>query len=233
MYSSATTRARCGASMSEPKTRRHVLSIWLLIITTAFVVFIGGCLVAVSSIHLNFNFGPTPTTLPPPPPPSEYATRHEIGTRGDKPNPRALFHGAYPSDSQTQERLVGGLPARFSGYTTWVRSIAHVTARHFVAAYPGRYLRVRVTVFNRDTQTQHVCACDFFVWTRAAGLREADAVAAPSLAHDIVMPSGARRGGYVYLYVGTVPGPYYIVYNPDAHVPGSSSTARAVWRVPE
>jgi hypothetical protein len=211
-------------------SRRRVLSIWLLTIAFSFVVLIGGCLVAVSQIHLDV--GPTPNTLPPPPPPSEYGTKHEIGTRGDDPNPRALFNGAFPSDADTQERRVGGFPARFSGYTTWVRSITPVPARTLVDVYRGTYLRVRVTVFNRDTEVQHVCACDFSVWTRAGGFREADAVAAPTLSPDAEMRSGERRDGDVYLYVGAVPGPYYVVYNPDAHVPEAASTARGVWRVP-
>jgi len=141
-----------------------------------------------------------------------------------------LFHGAYPSDADTQERRVGGLPARFSGYTTWVRSTTRLPARQYVPVYPGQFLRVQVTVFNRDVQTQHVCSCDFFVWTRAAGLREADALRTRTLSAYASMPSGERRDGYVYLYVGTVPGPYYIVYNPDRHVPGHASAARAVWR---
>lgn len=216
--------------MSEPVRPRRVLSVWAAIVVASFVVFAAGCLAAVSSFRLDLG-GSAERPLPPPPPPSKYATAREIGTRGDKANPGALFHGAFPSDADTQERIVGGLPARFSGYTTWVRSIARTRARHYVDAYPGQYLRVRVTVFNRDKDAQHVCACDFFVWTRTAGLREADAIAAPSLAHNITMPSGVRRGGYVYLYVGTVPGPYYIVYNPDAHVAGSSSKARGVWKV--
>jgi hypothetical protein len=170
--------------------------------------------------------------LRPPPPPSQDATSQEIGTRGDSPNPRALFHGAFPSDAQTQERVVGGLPARLSGYTTWVRSATRVPARQLVRGYPGAYLRVRVTVFNRDTDTQHVCACDFSVWTRTGGLREADAVAARTLSPDTLIRSGARRDGVVYLYVGSVRGPYYVVYNPDVHVPEATSTARGVWRLP-
>ena len=113
-----------------------------------------------------------------------------------------------------------------------MRTVTPVPARQYVDAYSGRFLRVRVEVFNRDEQTQHVCTCDFFVWTRAGGSREADAIAQPSLAPDEVMRSGTRRDGNVYLYVGTVPGPYYIVYNPDAHVGDSTSNARGVWKVP-
>jgi hypothetical protein len=206
----------------------------------AFIVIIplatlGGLFLVASVMHpfsFNLNLFPTDTTLPPPPPPSEYGTAHEIGTRGDLADPGALYHGAFPSDANTQERRIGGLPTRFSGYTTWIRSVTAEPAPQYVAALPGTYLRVRVTVFNRDRDVQHVCACDFFVWTRAAGLREADAVARPVVSVDASMRSGARRDGNVYLYVGTVPGPYFIVYNPDAHVPGHASQARGVWRVP-
>jgi hypothetical protein len=167
---------------------------------------------------------------PTPPPSSEFGTVKEIGTRGDDPNPRELFHGAYPSDEGTQERRIGGPPARFSGYTTWIRSVTSVPARRFVDGYSGRYLRARVRVFNRDTEAQHVCGCDFYVWTRAGGLREADVVAGQTVAPNGDMQSGARREGEVYLYVGTVPGPYYIVYDPDAHVAFSGGDARGVWQ---
>lgn len=216
--------------MSEPVNRQRVLSMWVLWVTVSFVLFAGGCLVAVSNMH--FDFGATADKLPPPPPVSEYGTWHEIGTRGDDSNPRELYHGAFPSDADTQERAVGKLPARFSGYTTWVRSVRRVPARPYVGAYPGDFLRVHVTVFNRDQLDQHVCACDFFVWTSRAGFREADAIAARTLSPDTTMRSGAIRNGDVYLYVGTVPGPYFVVYNPDAHVPGHASLARGAWRVP-
>ena len=218
-----------GASMSD-LGKKASSALWIVVVMAGALAFGVACLLAFSSFTLDI--GPHHKPLAAPPKPVKFATAAEVGTRGDDPNPGALFHGAFPSDKDTQEREVGGAPARFSGYTTWVRAIDRVQARHFVDAYPGRYLRVRVTVFNRDTTAQHVCACDFFVWTRAAGRREADAVNAPSLAHDITMPSGTRRGGYVYLYVGTVPGPYYIVYNPDAHVADSTSKARGVWKVP-
>jgi hypothetical protein len=222
--------------MSERTRPPGRQSLWpVVFIVIVPLATLGGLFLIGSLMHpfsFNLNLFPPDTTLPPPPPPSEYGTAREIGTRGDNPNPDALYHGAYPSDANTQERSIGGLPARFSGYTTWIHSVTVVPAPPYVAALPGSYLRVRVTVFNRDREVQHVCACDFFVWTRAGGLREADAVSRPVVATDTAMRSGARRDGNVYLYVGTVPGPYFIVYNPDAHVPGHASEATGVWRVP-
>ena len=113
-----------------------------------------------------------------------------------------------------------------------MRSVSRVPAPRLVDGYSGDYLRVNVTVFNRDTETQHVCACDFYVWTRTHDRREADAVNAPTLSPDTEMRSGARVDGNVYLYVGTVPGPYFVVYNPDAHVSDATSKARGVWEAP-
>ena len=120
----------------------------------------------------------------------------------------------------------------FGGYTTWVRSAARVPAQTIVDAYSGSYLRVRVTVFNRDTEDQHVCACDFAVYTSARGRREADAVGAPTVSPYTTMPSGARRDGDVYLYVGDASGPFFVVYDPDADNTGDNRTSTAVWRVP-
>ena len=164
------------------------------------------------------------------------ARPREIGTHGDNPNPGALYHDAYPSNDQTQERRIGGLPARFSGYTTWVRSVARVPARPLVHVYPGFYLRVRVTVFNRDTKSQGVSACDFYVYSRRYGVRNADDVRASSLGlHDAA--SGAKLDADVYLYIGNATGPLFVVYDPDGngHGIGAESgavMADAVWQVP-
>ena len=176
------------------------------------------------------------SNLPAPPPPRYYGTAREIGSHGDSPNPRALYHGTYPSNPQTQERQVGGLPARFSGYTAWVRSVVRVPARPLVHVYPGFYLRVHVTVFNRDTQSQGVCACDFYVYSRRYGVRDADAVRAPSLGLQDAA-SGAKLDADVYLYIGRATGPMFVVYDPDGNGHGIGSysgevTADAVWKVP-
>jgi hypothetical protein len=171
------------------------------------------------------------SNLPTPPRPSGFGTPAEIGTRGDRGNPGAIYAGDYPSDSETQERTVGGPPARFSGYTTWVRSVSRVPARTLVDGYPGDYLKLHVTVFNRDTEEQHVCACDFSVWSRTDGQREADVVPAPSIARYSTMQSGETLDGDVYLYVGTTTGPLFAVYRPDNHVFLAASESRGVWRV--
>ena len=170
--------------------------------------------------------------LPAPPPPREFGTKAEIGTHGDDPNPDALYHGAFPSNDETQERSIGGAPARFSGYTTWLRSVARVPASSYTSGYAGNYLRIDVTVFNRDTERQKVCACDFSVWTPQAGKREADAVKTHTLSADTSMRSGARLDGDVYLYVGNVPGPYFVIYDPDGRSTPGSQQARGVWRIP-
>ena len=198
----------------------------LLVVT---VLIFAGALVVVRGLN-SFGRGGE-SDLPPPPPPKDYGTAREIGTRGDEPNPDAVYHGAFPSDDQTQERTIGGRPARFSGYTTWVDSANRVPAHRYTDAYSGSYLRLHVTVFNRDTENQHVCACDFQVWTRSHGYREADAVDAPGLAPFTTIEQGEKRAGDVYLYVGRVAGPYFVVFDPDAHVESSSSTARGVWFV--
>src|SRR5690349_2293867 len=188
----------------------------------AFGVLVGSCVTAASHIDFsspnNVGFPFESSDLPPAPPPADFGSAKEVGTRGDKANPRAVYHGAFPSDGDTQERTIGGAPARFSGYTTWIRSVSRAPAHRYVDGYGGSYLRLHVTVFNRDTDEQHVCACDFFVWTHDHGLREADAVGAPVVARFAEMPSGARRDGDVYLYVGHVPPPYFVIFNPDSHV---------------
>ena len=51
----------------------------------------------------------------------------------------------------------------------------------------------RIFVFNRDIQDQHVCACDFSVWTASNGYREADAVRARVVARYSTMHSGKIR----------------------------------------
>ncbi len=180
-------------------------------------------------------FGTGSRALPNPPPPAAFGTAREIGTHGDDPNPGALYRGAYPSNDQTQERRIGGPPARFSGYTTWVRSVARVPAHALIAVYAGDYLRVHVTVFNRDTQSQTVCACDFYVYSRRYGVRNADDVRAPTLGPARDVKSGGKLAGSVYLYIGKASGPLFVVYDPDGNGSGvgmSGPTADAVWQVP-
>lgn len=225
----------------SPSARSRGPTPWIPIFIVGVIVIAGG--VWASSPLWRSTIGtksdedtPGVTFTVPPSTSQQFGTAAEIGTPGDKPNPGALYHGLFPSDAQTQERKVGGPPARLSGYDTWVRSVTRVPAKNYVDGYTGSFLRVHVTLFNRDVQTQHVCSCDFSVWTRAAGMREADAVKAPTLAPDTTMHSGARRDGDVYLYVGTVPGPYFIVYDPDAHAgitAPASPRARGVWEVPK
>jgi len=164
-----------------------------------------------------------------PPRPERYGTAAEVGSRGDRGNPGEFFDGDFPSDADTQEREVGGAPARFSGYTTWVHAVERVPAGELVDGYGGDYLRVRATVFNRDTETQKVCACDFEVWSPTAGTRRADAVTAPTLSPAASMRSGEKLDGDVYLYVGTVDGPLYVVYDPLEELL-DANTARGVWR---
>jgi hypothetical protein len=208
--------------MSEPRSRARRLVSQAVTVVVGFTALVGGC------VWLT-----TRKDSPPGPPPrKELGTASEIGTHGDSPNPDVLYHGDFPSDSQTQERRVGGAPARFSGYTTWVRSVVRVSARKYVDGYDGAYLRATVTVFNRDTESQHVCACDFYVWTRPAGRRIADFVKAATFSPQADAGSGRRLNGDVYLYVGTVPGPYYVIYDPDYQDSSSASTARGVWRAP-
>lgn len=216
--------------MSDPHRPSIARIAWPIV--TAVVVFaiaLGGCLYSVTR---SFDqIGPL-RKLRAAPRPSEYGTPKELGTRGDKGNPRVLFHGGYPSRWGDQERRVGGLPARFSGYTTWVRSVARVPAATLVDGYQGDFLRVRVRVFNRDKEPQHVCACDFSVWSRAEGYRAADAVAAATIGGPTEIGSGAQSSGDVYLYVATVSDPIYLVYNPDRYVLLSTNRSTGIWRVP-
>jgi hypothetical protein len=216
---------------ARPQNRKPVFAVVLIAVVIASAVLVLLIALFYLESHMFSDGSRTPGN---PPSPADFGTVREVGTHGDDPNPGALFHGAYPSRAQTQERRIGGRPARFSGYTTWIRSIVRVPARTLVHAYPGGYLRVRVTVFNRDTQSQGVCACDFYVYSRRYGLREADAVRAPTVGVERDVKSGAKLDGNVYLYVGKAAGPLFVVYDPDGDGTGYNGdvTADAVWKVP-
>ncbi len=235
--------------MSRSPDKSAPRSLWLLIVIPLLSGGALGLALVLGTHHRSSrshdssaSSGTTPTSslprfkfsspsLPPAPGPSSFGTRAEIGTRGDPGNPGEVFHGAFPSDTETQERTIGARPARFSGYTTWVRSVTRVSAPSLVDGYAGDYLKVRVTVFNRDTEEQHVCACDFSVWSATEGQREADVVPAKSLAPYTKMQSGQTLNGDVYLYVGKAAGPLFVVYHPDDHVLFASSESTGVWRV--
>ena len=204
----------------------------LIAVVAAFALLVGGCMYTAS--HSLDGLLSDDSSLPDPPPPREFGTRTEVGTRGDHGNPRVLFHREYPSRHDDQERTIGGLPARFSGYTTWVDSVRRVPASTLVDSYLGDFLRVRVRVFNRDAdERQHVCACDFEVWSRAEGYRTADVVGARTIGASHQIDRGDEVTGDVYLYVGAVAEPLYIVYSPDDYTLFSTSEATGIWRVPD
>jgi hypothetical protein len=218
--------------MSRRRQDAGGTSLWLLVLIALLGgAGLGAALALGTQPRPNRSHPHSSSNLPTPPSSSGLGTPAEIGTRGDRGNPGAIYLGDYPSDSETQERTVGGPPARFSGYTTWVRSVSRVPARSLVDGYAGDYLKLHVTVFNRDTEEQHVCACDFSLWSRTDGQREADVVPAPSIARYTTMQSGETLDGDVYLYVGTTTGPLFAVYRPDNHVFLAASESRGVWRV--
>jgi hypothetical protein len=214
--------------MGARRSSRRIGCIVAVTVLAVGALSIGGCFYFVSR-SLDRIGASKP--LPPPPPPSKYGTPAEIGTRGDPPNPGELFDGKYPSSPVDQERPIGGRPARFSGYTTWVDSATRVRASKYVSGYAGSFVRVRVRIFNRDVKAQHVCACDFFVWSRAQGYRSADAIAASTVGGPAVLARGAFRRGDVYLYVGTQRGALFLVYNPDHYLLLSSSESTGVWQI--
>jgi hypothetical protein len=149
----------------------------------------------------------------------------------DPPDPGALYRGASPSNPESRERRVGGPPARFDGYSTSVASVTRVPAATVVKGSSGSYLRVDVRVVNQSAKSGEVCRCDFSVWTHAAGRRGAANVKTATLGAASTLPAGARREGDVYLYVGTTPGPYYVVYEP--HTTSTSAQPNGVWQVPQ
>jgi len=225
----------------RPQHRKPEFAVVLIVVVIVLAVLALPILLFVAQDDV-FGTGSPPSSgssaLAAPPPAADFGTAREVGTRGDDPNPGALYHGAYPSNDQTQERRIGGRPARFSGYTAWVRSVVRLPARALLRAYSGDYLRVHVTVFNRDTQSQELCACDFYVWSRHGGVRAADAVDAPTLGAEREVRSGATVDGNVYLYAGRVSGPLFVVFDPDGNGSGEtgsasshSPTADAVWQV--
>src|SRR5262249_33573605 len=146
-------------------------------------------------------------------------------------NPGSLYRGEFPSSADTQERVVGGVPPRFNGHTTRGGAARTGPARPYIPVCVGRVRHLLVAVFYRDTESQHACPGEFFVWTRRAGTREADALSVPTLASDTTMAPGTNRNGYVYHYVGKIRGPWFVVYDPDFHVSGHASQARGVWLV--
>ena len=104
---------------------------------------------------------------------------------------------------------------------------------NYVRVYPGVYLRVRVTVFNRDTQSQHVCACDFFVWTRTAGLPRSRRGRGPDARvrhrHEQRRPTSMATCTSTW---ARCPGRSTSCTTRTTTCAESTSTARGVWLVP-
>ena len=195
------------------------------------VVLVLGFMIGIS----NLVDGPRPRCdgklLKSPPPSSEYGTPEDVCTRGATGNPGSVYGRAYPSDTETQERLLGD-PARFSGYTTWIDSVTLVPASVYVDGYTGDYVRIEVRVFNRDSATQLAGARDFSLWRRDVGFRRADFVGARDALPDRrSLVSGHSLVGAVYLYAGDAHGDLFVRYDPDRFDPMAGSSSTGVWQV--
>lgn len=166
-----------------------------------------------------------------PPPSAEYGTPEDICTRGATGNPGSVYGRAYPSDTETQERVLGD-PARFSGYTTWIESVTLVPASQYVDGYTGDYARIEVRIFNRDSATQLAGARDFSLWRSDAGFRRADFVGARDAIPDKrSLVSGYSLVGAVYLYAGDAHGDLFVRYDPDRFDLFTGSSSTGVWQV--
>ncbi len=203
---------------------------------------VGGAVILAVVLFLSFMIaisnridGPRPRCdgkpLKAPPPSSEYGTPEDICTRGAAGNPGSVYGRAYPSDTETQERVLGD-PARFSGYTTWIESVTLVPASQYVDGYTGDYARVEVRIFNRDTATQLAGARDFSLWRSDAGFRRADFVGARDAIPDKrSLVSGYSLVGAVYLYAGDAHGDLFVRYAPDRFDLFTGSSSTGVWQV--
>jgi hypothetical protein len=170
-------------------------------------------------------------SLPDAPAADQFGTPGEVGTRGDRPNPRELYDDLFPSDAETQERAVGDLPARFSGYTVWLDSVELVPAARHVDTYRGDYVRIEFHAFNRDTEAQTLEPQDFALWRHDEGFRVADVVGSDDeFARAVEMSSGATQSGVLYLYVGEPRGDVFVRFDPDRNsFDGNESIG--VWQV--
>ena len=195
------------------------------------VVLVLGLMIGIS----NLVDGPRPRCdgklLKSPPPSSEYGTPEDICTRGATGNPGSVYGRAYPSDAETQERILGD-PARFSGYTTWIDSVTLVPASPYVDGYTGDYVRIEVRIFNRDAVAQPAGARDFSLWRRDVGFRRADFVGErDALPDKRSLVSGYSLVGAVYLYAGDAHGDLFVRYDPDRFDPFTGSSSTGVWQV--
>ena len=172
--------------------------------------------------------------LPDPPDPRYYGTAKEIGTRGDTANPGAIYGTAFPHNTFTRERKLGGLPVRFTGFTTWADSATVVAASSITPGLRGVYVEVKVRIFNRDKLAQDAGAAQFAVWRKGTGFRHADAVVAPGrLVGHASVPSGKFANGTVYLYAGDGTGQLFVVYHPDEFANfASDATYMGIWQLP-
>ena len=160
------------------------------------VLFVGCSVVAVGKVLDHWNGAP-------PPKPEAFGTAAEIGTQGDLPDSGPLFGGAFPNNGNAQARDLLR-PARLSGYTVFVRAIDRVPANTFVDGYAGDYLRVHVSVFNRDlTTADH--GLRLLLGGRVRGFAHSRTLSArPPLPASSVMASGETLEGDLYLYVGEI-----------------------------
>lgn len=141
---------------------------------------------------------------------------------GDDPNPGELFPDRPDTQSEDQEREIGD-SARLSGYTTTVDSAEFVQS---VSDFEDAgYVRIGVTVVNRDDSAQPYNLFDWVLQTPGGQVLDPALVTVPTLdSGDLV--GGGEVTGDVYFEVGDQTGEFFIVYKPDAF-----DAARGVWSV--
>lgn len=141
---------------------------------------------------------------------------------GGEPNPGELFPGRADTQEEDQERQIGQ-SAGLSGYTATVDSAEFV--QQIDAIQTAGYLKVHVTVANRDSSAQPVSTFDWSLQAPGGTVTTPTFSAATGELQDSDLVGGGSTEGDVYFEVGSTQGDFFIIYKPDAF-----DAARGIWQ---
>ena len=135
----------------------------------------------------------------------------------------SLFPGRTDAQHEDQERNIGG-STKFAGYTTTVTAAGF---QQSVSPFEqAGYLKVSVTVENRDKETQPYNYFDWVLQTPSGQVLDPTITSSDEDLNSGSLISGGTVSGAILFEIAEQKGDFYIIYKPDPF-----NAARGIWKV--
>jgi hypothetical protein len=145
----------------------------------------------------------------------------EVSRTEDAPNAGQRYPERRDARPNDQERVVGGPPARLSGYSAWVVRVS--TEPEGPDGAPGPFTKVLVRLVNRDDASQPYGDEDWLM-TRPDGVAQPSAYATPVFVTGAELVGNGEAWGELW-FPAPLPGRSWLAFRPD------EGSARGIWAV--